>query len=77
MDIGHIPEQWRARLLSSIVRNGRKGIIVRFEAPERNILPITVTQSMRNTMYLAPAELEHQIREELRGLPFELRVSAR
>lgn len=73
MDIAHIPERYRARVLSSIVRNGRAGIHIRFGKARGGVLPISISRCQNCKLCLSAGELEKQVREEFSGLPYELR----
>jgi len=44
MDISQFPERFRAKVLSSIVRNSRLGIAIRFGKLEGEVLPLSVQQ---------------------------------
>jgi|AntRauTorckE5430_2_1112549.scaffolds.fasta_scaffold02696_2 hypothetical protein len=74
MDFSQFPERFRARLLSSIVRNGRRGIAIRFGKLEGKVLPLLVSQTVAEQQELPPAELEQVARSAFANLPYDLRI---
>lgn len=74
MDLSQFPERFRARVLSSIVRNGRMGIAIRFGKLEGEVLPLSVSQVPAEQQLLPPAELEQAARSAFANLPYDLRI---
>lgn len=73
MNLSQFPERFRASVLSSIVRNNRQGIFIRFGELEGSVLPLSVQQTASEGS-LPPAELEQVARAAFSNLPYDLRI---
>jgi hypothetical protein len=77
MDISQFPERFRAKVLSSIVRNSRLGIAIRFGKLEGEVLPLSVQQEPTSPERMPPCQLEEVARLAFlafNGLPYDLRI---
>lgn len=78
MDLSQFPERFRSKVLSTVVRNMRAGIAIRFGALEGETLPLTVQQTdFTAGGTLASEELEQRARAAFSSLPYQLSIQVR
>jgi hypothetical protein len=74
MDLSQFPERFRAKVLSSIVRNNRLGIAIRFGKLEGEVLPLSVRQEPSSMERMPSSKLEEVARLAFNGMPYDLRI---
>ena len=76
MDFSQFPERLRGRVLSTVVRNMRAGIAIRFGTLRAGVLPLTVQQVDTSQLPELPKDvLEDRARAEFSSLPYELKFT--
>lgn len=78
VDLSQFPERFRSKVLSTVVRNMRAGVAIRFGALEGETLPLTVQQTDFTSGGTLPTEeLEQRARAAFSNLPYRLRIQVR
>ena len=76
MDFSQFPERFRAKVLSTVVRNMRAGVSIRFGELREGVLPLTVQQTdTTGRGELSRRELENLARDAFATLPYKLRFT--